>query len=68
MADECRTLWQVIGLEKQFAERGMRKIIRRGSEHDLRVTRRFRDPGALIDHRQPADFHIVFRGDGDVGL
>ena len=63
MTEERRTLRQVVRLEKQFAERGMRQVIRRGREDDLRVTGDidFADAGALIDHRQPADLHIVFR-------
>ena len=70
MAEQRRAVGQVFRFEKQLAEGRMREIVGRGRQDDLRVAGDvdFADPRALIDHRHPADFDVVFGGHGDVEL
>ena len=70
MAEQRRAIGQVFRFEKQLAKGRMREIIGRWRQDDLRVTGDidFADPRALIDHRHPADFDVVFGGHSDVEL
>ena len=70
MAEQRRAVGQVLGFEKQLAEGRMREIVGRRRQHDLGVAGDvdLADPRALVDHRHPADFDVVFGRDGDVEL
>ena len=63
-----RALGEIFGLDEQLAERRMREVVFRRSEHDLRVARHvdLADPEAAIGQLQAADLDIVFGGDGDI--
>ena len=70
VAEQRGAVGQVFGFEKQFAEGRMREIVGGSGQHDLGIAGDvdLADPRALVDHRHPADFDVVFGGHGDIEL
>ncbi len=70
MAEQRGAVGEVLGFEKQLAERRMRQIIGRRRQHDLRVAGDvdLANSRALVDDRHAPHFDVVFRRDGDVEL
>ena len=70
MAEQRGAAGEVLGFEKQLAERRVRQIIGRCRQHDLRVAGDvdLTNSRALVDDGHAPHFDVVFRGDGDVEL
>ena len=68
MAEQRRAVRQVLGLDEQLAERRVREVVGGGHEDDLRVAGDvdLPDARAVVAHREPPHFDVVFRRHRDV--